>query len=133
MPRANQGNISGASDIRTPTEIRPVRAEGHPRLSVVLSSPAKSRLQPVLVFRTRLSSVAGGERQRGRRRQQLGAALDLGGPGAGEIALGREHIEYGRQPRRPIRLERRLVGLLGRSQQREGNLTLAERRLHVCV
>jgi len=40
---ASEGNISAASDIRTPTEIRPGR------LSVVLSGLAKSRGQPVLV------------------------------------------------------------------------------------
>ena len=50
IPAVNEGTISAASDIRTPTEIRPVRTEGRLRLSVVLSGLAKSRVQAVLFY-----------------------------------------------------------------------------------
>ena len=80
-----------------------------------------------------VSSVAGGERQGGGRRQQVGAALDLGGPGAGQVALGREQIEDAGQSRRAIRLQGRLVCLLRRRQQGQRVLVLPEGRLHVGI
>ena len=79
---ASEGNILAASDIQTPTEIRPVRTDG--RLSVVLSSLAKSRVQPVLVYfeverALRDSQVFGNHRQvavASRDRRADGVALD---------------------------------------------------------
>src|SRR5215470_2205362 len=78
-------------------------------------------------------SVAGGERQRGGRRQQLGATLDFGRSGAGKIAFRGEQVQHGREPRRAIRLERRFIGFLGCGQQRARELALAKRRLHIGV
>jgi len=79
---ASGGNIRAASDIRTPTDIRSVRTEG--RLSVVLSSLAKNRVQPVLVYfeverALRDSQVFGNHRQvavASRDRRADGVALD---------------------------------------------------------
>src|SRR4029077_18741865 len=80
-----------------------------------------------------IASVAGGEGQGGGRREQLGAALDLGGPGAGEIALCLQQVEDGRHPFRTIRVERGRVCFLGRLEQGHRVLVLAEGRLYVRV
>src|SRR5262249_17552871 len=66
-----------------------------------------------------IQSIAGGERQGGGGGQQVSAALDVGGPGAGQVALGRQQIDHRRQTCRAIRLERRVVRLLGSSEQRK--------------
>src|SRR5262245_63303606 len=50
IPTVNESHIRAASDIRTATEIRPVRTEGRLRLSVVQSGLPKRRVQSVLLY-----------------------------------------------------------------------------------
>ena len=82
IPTAREGDISAASDIRTPTEIRPAWTGG--RLSLVLSGLAESRAQPVPVYfeverALRDSQIFGDHRQvavASRDRRADGVALD---------------------------------------------------------
>src|SRR5262245_2207854 len=77
--------------------------------------------------------LAGGEGQGRGGGKQIRAALDVGGPGPSQIALGGQELDDRGQPRRPIRLEGGGVGLLGGGEQRDGELPLAQGRLHVRV
>src|SRR5262245_24854594 len=94
-PGANEGRVSGASDIRTPTEIRSAGTAGGVALSVVLPGPAKSRIQSVLV-NFQVEGALGNPEFPGHPRQVALASRDRRVDGVARDGI---KIRNGRRPR----------------------------------